>query len=400
MEQSAEEIGVGVIGCGAMGMSVVRRVLALDERVRVKALFDPHSDSITAALKELPGSPAVYDSVPDLLADPSISWVMIASWNSFHCEQTLAAFAAGKHVFCQKPLAISLTECLGMFRAWLETGLTFNIGFTLRYSPHYRKIKELIASGAIGRIVSMEVNETLEFNHGGYIMGDWRRLRSNAGTHLLEKCSHDIDLANWMVGSRASRVASFGGLNFFTPDNVARIERLGRNAEGREAYRTWPGLIGLNPFTSDKDIVDNQVAIIEYENGVHATFHTNCNSALPERRMYILGSEGAITADVLTGTIHLKRIGFETQLEDHSTNAGGGHGDGDAYLARELVDSMRHGTTPAAGMKEGLESSVVCFAIDEALDTGCVVDLDSYWEQVDASEKETSGLELAEALQS
>jgi Predicted dehydrogenases and related proteins len=397
MKKAVEEIGVGVIGCGAMGMSVVRRVLALDGRVRVKALFDPNAESVGKALEELPETPVVCRSVDELLAGPDISWVMIASWNSFHCEQTLAAFGAGKHVFCQKPLAISLSECLEMYRAWRRTGLTFNIGFTLRYSPHYRKIKELIDSGAIGRIVSMEFNETLEFNHGGYIMGDWRRLRRNAGTHLLEKCSHDIDLANWMVGSRAIRVASFGGLNFFTSENAGRIQDVGRSPEGKEAYRAWPGLIGLNPFTSDKDIVDNQVVIIEYGNGVHATFHTNCNSALPERRMYILGSEGAIRADVLTGTIHLKRIGFDSRLEDHSTDAGGGHGDGDAYLARELVDSMRNGSAPAAGMKEGLESSVVCFAIDEALDTGRVVSLESYWEQVEECEKETPERELAVA---
>lgn len=379
-------IGIGVIGCGAMGMSIVRRILAKDAGLRVKGLFDPDKRSVQSALKELPDHPVVYADYHELLADPSISWVMIASWNSFHCEQTLAAFAAGKHVFCQKPMGITLPECIEMYRAWQKSGKMFNIGFTLRYSPHYRKIKELITSGAIGKIVSMEFNETLDFNHGGYIMGDWRRLRQNAGTHLLEKCSHDIDLTNWMMGCRASRVASFGGLNFFTSENAGQIERIGQSEEGQAAYQTWPGLVNLNPFESEKDIIDNQVAILEYDSGTRATFHTNCNAAHPERRMYIVGSEGSIHADVLTGAITLKKIGFATKTEDHSTSASGGHGDGDNFLAQELVESMRGGRAPSAGMMESLESSVTCFAIDEALDTGTVVSLGSYWAQAEEIE--------------
>lgn len=389
------EIGIGVIGCGAMGMSIVRRVISLNPQLRVKGIYDPDSRSVGSALKELSTGPAVYGSYQELLADPDISWVMIASWNSFHCEQTIAAFDAGKHVFCQKPLAISLEQCVKMYHAWQRSGAMFNIGFTLRYSPHYRKIKQLIESGAIGEVVSMEFNETLDFNHGGYIMGDWRRLRENAGTHLLEKCSHDIDLTNWMMGCRASRVASFGGLNFFRPENAGHIERIGNSAEGKEAYRSWPGLVSLNPFQAEKDIVDNQVAIIEYENGARATFHTNCNAAIPERRMYILGTEGAIIADVLAGSISLKKVGFETKVEDHSTAASGGHGDGDEYLAKELAESMLYGNAPAAGMIEGLESSVTCFAIDDALDAGMVVDLEPYWNQTDKLPSAVSESEFA-----
>lgn len=393
------EIGIGVIGCGAMGMSIVRRVLAKDPELRVRGLCDPDPRSIQSARTELPGSPTVYADFHQLLADPTISWVMIASWNSFHCEQTLAAFEADKHVFCQKPMGITLTECLAMHRAWKKSGKMFNIGFTLRYSPHYRKVRELIVSGAIGKLISMEFNETLDFNHGGYIMGDWRRFRRNAGTHLLEKCSHDVDLTNWMMGCRASRVASFGGLDFFTPENAGYIERIGQNEDGRSAYQTWPGLVSVHPFESEKDIIDNQVAILEYESGARATFHTNCNAALPERRMYILGSEGAIIADVLTGKITLKRIGFTTTDEDHSTSASGGHGDGDDFLALELVQSMRESRAPSAGMMESLESSVTCFAIDEAQDTGKVVHLDPYWAQTnDLADPVRTSRDLAEAL--
>ena len=376
-------IGIGVIGCGGMGRNVARRVADKDSRLQVRALFDPDARSIKVA-RELFGSalPAC-DSHEELVRRDDIDWVMIASWNSQHRDQVVAAFEAGKHVFCQKPLATTLEDCLAMVGAWQRSGRMFTIGFTLRYSPHYRKVRELIEAGAIGDIVSFEFNETLGFNHGGYIMGDWGRLRANAGTHLLEKCCHDIDLANWMVGSRADRVASFGGLDFFKPENARHIERLGHDRNGRQAYHTWGGTVNLNPFTSDKDIVDNQVAIIEYKNGVRATFHTNCNAGIPERRMYILGSEGAIRANVLTGTVEVARIGFDEEIRDESTEAKGGHGCGDDILADELAASMLEGAEPSAGMQEGLASSITCFAIDEALDTGEVIDVDRYWRKAD-----------------
>ena len=265
-----------------------------------------------------------------------------------------------------------------------SSGKLFNLGFSLRYSAHYRKIKELLDQGAVGQIISMEFNETLGFNHGGYIMGDWRRLQRYAGTHLLEKCCHDIDLANWMVQSLAVRVASFGGLSFFLPQNEHHIARLGKNEKGVDAYRTWGGLVDLNPFTSDKDIVDNQVAIVEYANGVRATFHTNCNAGIPERRMYILGSEGALRADLYASTIQLRRIGFDAAIEDAPIQAMDGHGGGDAVLARELSASMLERVPPSVGMWDAVTSAITCFAIDEAMNTGRVVDVRPYWEKAGA----------------
>lgn len=375
-----DKVGIGLIGCGGMGMSVARKLLALDKPLEVRGIFDPDERSIKSARAEITTDPFVFDSYSDLVSSPEIDWVMIASWNCFHKEQTVASFDAGKHVFCQKPLATTMEDAKSMFDSWRQANRMFNLGFSLRYSNHYRRIRSMLDEGVLGDLISFEFNETLDFNHGGYIMGDWRRLQRNAGTHLLEKCCHDIDLANWMVGSRARRVASFGGLNFFTTKNQNRIGAIGKSREGEKAYSAWKGLEKHNPFTSNKDINDNQVVIIEYENGVRATFHTNCNSALPERRMYILGTEGAIRADLLTGLIESKRIGFESEKVEESSSAPGGHGGGDEILVKELAGSMLDGVTPTVGMEEGLRAAVTCFAIDQASDRGEVVDLSPSWE--------------------
>ncbi len=377
-----KEIGIGMIGCGGMGRILTRKLLQDRPFIKVRALYDPNREAIQRTKSELAPDARVCKSDRDLIASPDIDWILIASWNCFHKDQTLAAFKAGKHVFCQKPLAIHTADCVAMQKAWRQSGKLFNIGFTLRYSPHYRKLRALLEQGVVGNIVSFEFNETLDFNHGGYIMADWRRFRKNAGTHLLEKCCHDIDLANWMVGSKAQRVASFGGLNFFTPANKRHIKRLGTNDKGQKAYQTWRNTGKINPFTCAKDLFDNQVAIIEYENGVRATFHTNCNAGIPERRMMILGSEGAIRADVLTGVIETRRIGFKTEIERVDAGVKGGHGGGDDIMAAELAESMTQGKPPSAGLREGLISALTCFAIDKAADTGRVVPLAPYWKRV------------------
>jgi predicted dehydrogenase len=377
-------VGIGLIGCGGMGRFVAQKVLGQDKRLQVRGIFDPDQRSVKAGLEQLAPQATVYRDYRDLCAAPDIDWVMIASWNCYHKDQTVAAFEAGKHVFCQKPLATSVDDCIAMRRAWKKSGRMFNIGFSLRYSPHYRVLRKLLDEGSIGQLISFEFNEVLGFNHGGYIMGDWRRLTKYAGTHLLEKCCHDIDLANWMVGSRAARVAGFGGRDFFVPGNEKHIRRLGKDRNGRQAYRTWSGLVSLNPFTADKDILDNQVAIIEYGNKVRATFHTNCNSGIPERRMYLNGSEGCIRADLVAGRIEVARIGHTESAREVKAGVAGGHGGGDDVLARELAESMLRGIVPQVGLDEGLASAFTCFGIDEATESGEVVDMAKYWRKVAA----------------
>ncbi len=385
-------VGIGLIGCGGMGMNVARDLLAQDPRLEVRALHDPDPRSIRHALDSANPDATVYEDLDAMVNDPDIQWVMIASWNCFHKDHAVAALEAGKDVFCQKPLATTMDDALSIYRTWLNSGRMFCMGFNLRRSPHYRKLKALLNDGVIGDVVSMDFNETLDFNLGGYIFGDWRRLRENSGPFLLEKCCHDIDLANWMLDSHATRVASFGGLNFFVPENEGHVQRVGPNKEGKAAFQALDHRgITLNPFTSDKDIVDNQVSILEYANGARASFHLNASGGLVERRMYIVGSEGALRADVTTGVIEVQRIGWDTKIGSTVTVEGGGHGGGDEILAEELAASMLQGIPPTVGLEEGLTSAVACFAIDEAMTSGQVVDVQPYWQQVEALKSAAAG---------
>ncbi|CAN5551803.1 Gfo/Idh/MocA family oxidoreductase [soil metagenome] len=382
-------IGIGLIGPGRRLRSVVARLLREGgEGLKVVAAYDPDPISIEETRTEF-GDVRVCGSEAELLGSAEVNWVFIGSFNNRHGAQAVAALRSGKGVFCEKPLATTLGDCVAVRNAVKETGRAFAFGLVLRYSPHYRKLKSLVEEGTIGRIVSFEFNETLNFFHGGYIFGNWRRQKELAGSHMLEKCCHDLDLANWITGSLPVKVASLGGRDVFGPENAHLAEGLARGANGREAYRVWDDNHGVDPFSEGAEINDNQVVILEYANGSRATFHTNCNTALPERRFYLCGTKGTLRGDAITGRIELRRIGHDTEVEyfDTNTDAMPGHAGGDEVMANGLAATLLNGETPLATVEDGVRACVAAFGIDQACETGEMVDLRPLWQacQIDLS---------------
>jgi len=376
---------VGVIGCGGRMRSLLNLLIRHPDEATVAALVDPDGGAVEQARGIVGKDAKRYPDPQAMLDTADIDWVMIGSPNNLHREQMLAALEAGKHVYCEKPLATTVEDCAAMNEAVGRTGLNVVIGFTLRFSPHYRAIRKLIEDGAIGNLLSFEFNETLNFNHGGFMhQGQWRRRSNLAGSQLLEKCCHDMDLANWFVGGRVSRVASFGGRTLFTAANAHLSDEVGPDPDtGRLAYQAWRES-AASPFTDDKDIIDHQVAILEYDNGVRAAFHHHCASAIPERRMVLIGDRGTIRADVIAGHIECQRIGWKTERQtiDAGKDARGGHGGGDPVLIAELLDVMHDRGQPGATFHDGLVSAVTCFAIDQSMTAGQVVDVNPMWQQV------------------
>jgi predicted dehydrogenase len=381
-----ETVRIGLLGCGARLRHVTARLLEAPgaERLRIAGFYDTDPLALEAARKELPMEETrIHDSYQSLVADPNIDWVMIGSWNCFHREHAIAALEAGKNVFCEKPLATSLEDCLAIREAVQRTGRVFSFGLVLRYSPHHRMVKAALESGAVGRIISFEFNETIYYYHGALIHGNWRRLERNAGSHILEKCCHDMDLAIWLTQSLPVRVASFGGNDFFRPSESGAAKALPRAENGAEAYSQWAyqDFHPEDPFTADKDIVDNQVVILEYANGARATFQTNVNAAITERRFYILGSRGTLRADSASGVIETRRIGPDAPLDSRQSGYGGGHNGGDEVMVARLAETMISGAPPLAGVEDGIRSAIACFGIDEALRTGRVVELGPLWKR-------------------
>jgi len=374
-------IGVAVIAAGNRSRYVVKNLLRDGETVQIKAVYDPDK-KLAADTAKFWAQPdiRVCETYQDAIATPGVEWVMIFSPNAFHKEHILAAFSAGKHVFAEKPLATKIEDCQAIFNAHQKAGVQFATGFVLRYAPIYRKTKELIDGGKIGKILSVDANENITPDHGGYIMTNWRRYTKFAGPHILEKCCHDLDLINWFTGSIPTRVAAFGGLDFFVPANKKYMAQF-KAKDGSPIFTKWgdPHREPC-PFQAEKDLMDNLVAIMEFRNNVRVQFQATMSNAIPERRMYFSGTEGTLVVELYTSRIQVKRVDEEA-VQVYKFD-GDGHGGGDDYIMKELYDTMINGVAPKCSGNEGLESAVSALAIDQAARENRVVELEPVWKSL------------------
>ncbi|MFH1053218.1 MAG: Gfo/Idh/MocA family oxidoreductase [Candidatus Woesearchaeota archaeon] len=367
--------GIGIIGCGQRMIDNLTQLFKINPCINIIGVYDPNPGSISRLKEFLKKDVIVYDDYQSLIKNPDIEWILIGSINKAHKEQLIAALDNNKNIFSEKPLVITIDECMEV-KKHLKPNLNCLISYPLRHSPHYKKIKELIDRGEIGDIISMEFNETIPFNHGSFMKTDWRRFKENSGGFIVEKCCHDMDLANWIIKSLPKKVASFGGANFYIEKNSNIYEDYTKQKELKFIGNKIP-----NPFIIEKDVIDNQVVIIEYYNGVRAVFHTNSNSSFPERRMYICGSKGTIRADLIKGKIELQDIFSENEKQVIDTKTFDSHGNGDEFLMKNLnkvILNEKH----INDFDDALKSALTVIMIEQARTKNEIVDLTQVWKEL------------------
>ena len=377
--QMDREIKVAVLCCGHRARSVVKNLLKdSNNNVKVVSVFDPDD----AIAKETVGTweidePFYAPDYESAINFPGVEWVMVFSPNCFHKEQVLAAFAAGKHVFSEKPLATSISDCQEIYDAYRKSGKLFATGFVLRYSKLYREAYDILKSGKLGYLISIDATENIPPAHGGYIMCNWRRHTSMAGPHILEKCCHDLDLIEWFVGDLPSKVAAFGGRDFFKPENRFLEEKYGK----KTFMSWWDPHRTPTPFTDDTDLKDNMVTIAQFRNNVRVSFSCTMSNMIPERRMMFCCSEGTMKLELYDKVLSYRQMG-DGIVHTFDFSGLDGHGGGDAYIMKELYDTMINGTEPKCSGSEGLQSAVYAMALEEAAVSGNVIDLEPVWKSL------------------
>src|SRR6185503_4758483 len=164
-----------------------------------------------------------FASHRELLKGPRIADAVInATMDQDHFATALPLLEAGYHMLLEKPIAPTEPEVRGLIAAAQARTLTVMICHVLRYAPFYAAIKEALARGAIGRVTALRMSEHVSYHHMavGYIRGKWNR-RDRSTPMLLAKCCHDLDIMAWLMSGVAPvRVASFGGLKEFRPENA------------------------------------------------------------------------------------------------------------------------------------------------------------------------------------
>jgi predicted dehydrogenase len=197
-------IRVGLIGAGLIGNlhSMMLRFVAdrTEQSVRVVAVADVSHPAAEHLAARWQGARAL-ESAEEIIADPSINAVWICTPTAMHRQACIAAARAGKHIFCEKPLAMTAAEASEMAAAIKTAGVTSQVGLVLRFSPVYNVIKQMFHEPDVGKLLSITMRDDQDFPTRGAHASAWRNNSSlTAGGTLIEHSVHDFDLLTWMFG--------------------------------------------------------------------------------------------------------------------------------------------------------------------------------------------------------
>lgn len=208
-------IGVAVVGAGMIAMANHLPGLALHPAARLAAVCDRDRDVLQQAVahvsehyRDWAGDLKAYETPEEAIADPAVSAVIVATPNVTHAPIVHAAIDAGRHVLCEKPLAMDAVEAAGMLRAAEAAGVVHMTAFTYRFVPAMRYLKHLVERGDLGRPVHFRAQRFQDW--GDRPLG-WRQVRASAGSgELGDMLSHRIDYAHLLVGPTTRVAASMG----------------------------------------------------------------------------------------------------------------------------------------------------------------------------------------------
>ena len=205
------KLSVALIGAGRAGMIHARNLRASVPHAVLTTVADPVEEAARAACAELELSGYRTD-YHDVLADETVDAVVVVTPTKYHCEIVEEAARAGKHILCEKPMAMTVEECERMEAETARCGVKLQLAFMRRFDQSFMRAKQVVDSGAIGDVVMVRSN-----TRGPSIPKPWMYDISKSNGPLAEVNSHDIDTLRWFTGSDFKTVFAIGG-NFRCPD--------------------------------------------------------------------------------------------------------------------------------------------------------------------------------------
>ena len=379
---------IGAIGLGNRIAHVYHELSQINQDVDLVAFVDPQPIGRDYAEKNNFFPSQEYSSLNEMLSNEKLDLLMIGSPNHLHLDHIKIGLNAGIKIFAEKPIVVDEAQSFELAKLLSEFGQDqVLVGLVLRYSQHARSVRNLIDKNILGNIISIEASEHIMPWHGGFFMRNWRRKEKFSGGFMLEKCCHDIDFYNMIVGCRVKRVASFGGRSSFIPENKPE-----KNLEEFTKYNLNGWEAKESVFDSDADIVDHQVAIIEYENGATLAFHTNMRVPDEFRRFAVIGTNGMVEGDFVRGFLKAHDQQNNVVLEEDYGAAFGkekGHYGADNLMLKDINQHLINSEkiNLPVGVKDCIEAGLIAMKIDESRKTGKIIDLTSCWSRLDEEMK-------------
>lgn len=335
----SKKLRIGVIGAGRIGKLHSNNLVSRVPNAELAAISDVYEPAAKELAEKL-GVANYYGDYHKILEDPTIDAVFICSSTDTHSPISIEAAKAGKHIFCEKPMAMNAAECEAMIEACKRNNVKLQIGFMRRHDKSFKQAKEVLDSGAIGELVQIHSH-----TRGPSKPRPWMYDIKKSNGILAEVNSHDIDACRWFAGSDVAQLYAIAG-NY-------------RNPEAREAYPDYyDSVVVTGTFQNGVQFVIDGAAYVQYGYDSHVEL-------VGTKGVLHVGSSDGSSVKCTTvehGTIQPFINSWMTLFED-------------AYLAEDnaFVQAVLNDTeTPVTGY-DGLQAVKVVEAGNRSIQTGEIV---------------------------
>lgn len=336
-----EKIGICVIGAGRAGMVHAANFKNEVPGARLVAIVDSEPQVAERVAYKL-GVDHIYSDFRAALKNPEVDAVCITTPTFTHAEITIAAANAGKHVFCEKPLALTLEEATRMLEATKKAEIKLQVGFMRRFDPTLQKSKKLLEEKIIGTLMIIR-----SVTRGPGLPPRWAWDSKLSNGMLAEVNSHDFDAVRWLTNSEFVRI---------------HVETSAiKCSEIRKEF---------------SDFYDNAVVSFRLTNGILGIIEGSCPVGYGyDARMEILGTEGVMTI----GELHSEAVTICTKKNGviQSTFPSWQERFKEAYVAegRHFVQCIRENKEPLVTGLDGKKALEAILAVKESISTGLPVNL-------------------------
>ncbi len=358
-----------------------------------------------------------FDTWEDVFKRPKFAdAIIISTPDNLHYAPCMKALALGYDILLEKPIAPTEKECRDILALAKKSGRIVAVCHVLRYAPYFVKMKELIAKGAIGEVISVQHFEPIEHTHmaHSYVRGNWHNSKETTPIILAKSC-HDLDIIKWVINKPSLKISAMGDLKWFRKENAPEGSTA-RCADGCKIERTCPysavkEYVDLNKRTSvfdvptgvdrkvfiaeqlktsnygrcvyrmDNDQPDHYITNIQFGDSVTASFSMEAFTSYAGRRTRIMGSMGDLVGD-MTELVHndfitRKQIKLIPKAEDIEGYKNSGHGGGDWLLARDFVQAVgqKNAALLTSTIDESIEAHIMGFMAEESRKKSKVMDI-------------------------
>lgn len=375
----SKPVTVMIIGAGSRGRTYARYAAKFPQSMKVVGVADlnPRRRAAMAKNHNIPAENQ-FGHFNDALSKAKLAdAVVISTPDNLHYEPCMKALALGYDVLLEKPVAPTEKECRAIMKQAHKYNRIVAVCHVLRYAPYFVALKQVLDSGAIGDIVSIQHMEPIQYAHmaHSYVRGNWP-LADKTTPIILAKSCHDLDILRWLIGKPCQTIAAEGSLHLFRPENMPKgaterctdgcphesecpysaidiYERRKLHLGAFDLPRKDPALIreklkttnyGRCVFRCNNDQCDHYVAIMKFEGDITASFTMDAFTPWGGRRTRIMGTKGFIEGDMKTFTFYDFRTGhksvWDQKVSEIAEYKGSGHGGGDHLLVRDFLRAV------------------------------------------------------------